>query len=220
MISPTDFTISAKPLAILKSEIDWRSYFLDKTKAPPLRRPYASVAEALDHLNSSNPIVVKQLRTGNFPVYIHSGSLQGDGSFQGGEVNEYWFRNGIADYDLVRKTNTGASIPVVRAAPITNGIAQIPSNSLVFHVLLEKETYVQYGIYEDEEQEDLIISGTIGTYQDGEETIGFTKGAGMLSQYYSSGASLRFVNTQTMGLLNGEGLTGYVFYVDLAAATG
>lgn len=90
-------TLSNKPYSPTTGiPTDGRSYFYDGTNF--LWRPYASEAEVITELNSS----IK--RTGHFPIYINiGGTLGGDGHFTGGVVTEWWFKDGVADENLVLK---------------------------------------------------------------------------------------------------------------------
>lgn len=90
-------TLSNKPYSPTTGiPTDGRSYLYDGTNF--LWRPYASEAEVVTELNSS----IK--RTGHFPIYINiGGTLGGDGHFTGGFLTEWWFRDGVADENLILK---------------------------------------------------------------------------------------------------------------------
>lgn len=72
---------------------DMRSYYYDGTNF--IFRRYQSTSEILSYLNSS------AYRTGNFQMYVCTGTLSGNGIFTGGQTFEYMFRNGVADSNLV-----------------------------------------------------------------------------------------------------------------------
>lgn len=71
---------------------DARSLYHDRTNF--LFRAYQSTSEALAWLSGT-------YRSGKFPIYISTGTLQSNGSFLGGQTYIWWFRNGIADSNLV-----------------------------------------------------------------------------------------------------------------------
>lgn len=78
--------------------IDARSYYYDATLFK--YRPYQSVAEVNAYLNQT------KFRQGSFSVFINVGGvLNSDGTFTGGLLCEYSYRNGTNDGDLVSKDN-------------------------------------------------------------------------------------------------------------------
>lgn len=86
-----------KPLGVAQAiPSDARSYFYD---AGLLKyRPYQSVAEVNAYLT------IAKFRNGHFSIFINStGVLELDGSFTGGTIDEYWYRNGILNGDLIPK---------------------------------------------------------------------------------------------------------------------
>lgn len=92
-----------KPLGIAQAiPSDARSYFYD---AALLKyRPYQSTAEVNAY------ITIAKFRKGNFSVFINStGALQLDGSFIGGTVDEYWYRDGVLNANLVSKTTVATT---------------------------------------------------------------------------------------------------------------
>src|SRR5690242_14119415 len=94
--NPQEHTLSNFPYAPAQPvPTDARSYYKDNVLQ--IYRPYKDVAEVIATL----PTVVN--RTGHFPIFIHSGALQPDGKFLGGEVKEYWFKNGVTNAHLVEK---------------------------------------------------------------------------------------------------------------------
>lgn len=74
---------------------DARSYFYDTVNYK--YRAYVSTAEALTYLE------VPKYRVGHFSVIVNIGGTLLDGVITGGENVEYWFKNGVADGDLVLK---------------------------------------------------------------------------------------------------------------------
>lgn len=102
--NPQDGSLSAKPYAPSQGvPTDARSYYYDS--ALYKWRPYQSTAEVLAYLDTATK------RTGHFPVFVHSGTLESDGTFTGGSITEYWFKDGVADASLVVKTYNASSLP-------------------------------------------------------------------------------------------------------------
>lgn len=82
------------PLAPAQSiPTDARSWFHDISLH--LYRPFQSIAEGLGWDTGI-------FRSGNFSVWISTGTLQSNGSFVGGTVNEWMWRRGILDSQLVQ----------------------------------------------------------------------------------------------------------------------
>lgn len=97
---PSQHTVSNKAYGVAQAApTDGRSYYLDMTLFK--YRPYAGTAEVLSYLNTDAK------RTGHFPIYVSTGTLESDGTFTGGEVKEYWFKDGTADANLVVKQSSG-----------------------------------------------------------------------------------------------------------------
>lgn len=92
------FTVASKPYAISQgAPVDGRSYKADSINF--LWRPYNGTTEVLSYLN------LAKYRTGQFPIEVNvGGSLNGNGTFTGGYIYEYWFRGGTADTCLVLKS--------------------------------------------------------------------------------------------------------------------
>ena len=93
-------TVSNKPYAPAQAvPTDSRSYYYDGTNF--IWRPYQSTTEVLSYLN------LTKYRVGHFPIFVNpTGTLNGDGSFTGGNIVEYWFKNGTANANLVPKYDT------------------------------------------------------------------------------------------------------------------
>jgi len=93
--NPNTGTLSNKPYSPAQAvPTDSRSYFYDATNLK--WRAYQSTAEVLSYLNLS------KYRAGNFPIYVHSGgTLNGNGTYTGGTVSQYWFKDGVTNGDLV-----------------------------------------------------------------------------------------------------------------------
>lgn len=108
----SNFTVSNKPYGVPRGPDGARSYYYDVALVK--LRPYKSVSEALAYVQGA-------ARTGHFPLYINvGGTLNANGTFTGGEVKEYWFKNGTADSDLVEKTT---SVPNTYTEPFNGTTA-------------------------------------------------------------------------------------------------
>jgi hypothetical protein len=108
-IAPADFITLSRPLYKTGSGIDSRSRIIDKTVTPNLVRDYISIAEALTYLANSSPTVQAQIRTGPFDVYINTSGTLSAGVITGGTRLIYWFKDGVADANLILKVPyTGA----------------------------------------------------------------------------------------------------------------
>jgi hypothetical protein len=94
-------TVSNKPLGIGQAiPTDARSYYYQTDIFK--YRPYEDTAEVLAYLDTPAS------RTGQFSIFINDGTLDTTtGEFTGGSVTEYWFKDGVADSDLVAKTGGG-----------------------------------------------------------------------------------------------------------------
>lgn len=90
------FTVASKPYGISQAApVDGRSYKADSINF--LWRPYHGTSEVLSYLN------IAKYRTGQFPIMVNAGgTLNNNGTFTGGIIQMYWFRNGTADSNLVR----------------------------------------------------------------------------------------------------------------------
>jgi hypothetical protein len=98
--NPQDGSLSAKPYSPSQGvPTDGRSYYFDAVLYK--WRPYQSTAEVLTYLDTPAK------RSGQFPVFVCSGTLGTDGTFTGGTVTEYWFKDGINNEHLVAKTSGG-----------------------------------------------------------------------------------------------------------------
>jgi hypothetical protein len=95
--APNLHTVTNKALGIAQANpTDARSYYYDPSLF--IYRPYQSTAEAIGYLN------LPKYRTGQFSIFVNSGgTLNPDGTFSGGTILEYWFKDGVADGNLVIK---------------------------------------------------------------------------------------------------------------------
>jgi hypothetical protein len=94
---PTQATVSNKPYGGAQGfPTDARTWFYDASLF--IWRPYQSTAEVLAYLNQP------RYRSGRFPIGVNvGGTLEVNGTFTGGLYVEYWFKDGVADADLVVK---------------------------------------------------------------------------------------------------------------------
>lgn len=101
---PSLHTVVSRPIGMPKGSTDARSQFYDGTHF--IYRDYVSTAEVLSYLNTGN------YRTGKFPIYINAGGTvnPGTGVISGGTVSEYWFKDGVADFNLILKTSASNGI--------------------------------------------------------------------------------------------------------------
>lgn len=115
-----DGTTSNKPYAPSQPvPTDARSKYHDRTNF--LYRPYQNTTEVLTWL-------VGSYRQGQFPIYVSTGSLQGNGTFIGGQTFAYWFRNGIADSNLVLlNTDTSSGSGFLRIVNNLSDVASAPT---------------------------------------------------------------------------------------------
>lgn len=119
-----DGSLSAKPYAPSQGvPTDARSYYFDS--ALYKWRPYQSTAEVLTFLDTPAK------RSGHFPIFVHSGTLNtSNGTFTGGSVTEYYFKDGISDANLVLKTAPGSSTSL-------DGLSDVVVSSPVLHQVLQ-----------------------------------------------------------------------------------
>lgn len=81
---------------------DGRSQFLFDSFPYYVYRDYKSTTEVNTYLYLS------KFRMGKFSVYVHTGgTLNTNGTYTGGVTDEYWYKNGTADSNLVIKQNGG-----------------------------------------------------------------------------------------------------------------
>lgn len=94
--NPSLFTVTNKSIGIAQAvPTDGRSMFWDNTNF--VARDYASVNEVYSYLNLS------KYRAGHFPVYIHlGGTLGGNGIWAGGITQVWFFKDSVANANLVR----------------------------------------------------------------------------------------------------------------------
>lgn len=119
--NPSIFTTVNKSIGISQAvPTDARSQYWDATNF--ISRPYISTAEVLSYLN------LPKYRTGNFLITINTGgTLNGNGTITGGTNAAYWFKDGVADGNLVLFTTgsnpgTVTNVTSTSAAGITLAI--------------------------------------------------------------------------------------------------
>jgi hypothetical protein len=136
-------TVTNKSLGIAQAvPTDARSFFFQDDIFQ--YRHYQDTTEVLAYLNTPTA------RTGNFPIFINSGTLDAvTGTFSGGSVSEYWFKDGTADTDLVEKTTGGGG----------NG-------SLVFTDMVAGDTTYQNNTLKNKTINYIIVNKIIETLDD------------------------------------------------------
>jgi hypothetical protein len=92
--NPTVHTVFNKSVGIAQAvPTDARSYYYDDVNFK--YRPYVSQSEVIGYLN------LPKYRTGQFAIIINTGGTLLNGVITGGVNDEWWFRNGTADVDLI-----------------------------------------------------------------------------------------------------------------------
>ena len=101
--NPSSNAVTNKPLGVAQATpTDARSMYYDGTNF--LYRAYQSVSEANTYLN------LAKYRQGKFSLFMNlTGTLNGNGTYTGGSLKEYWYKDGVADGDLIEKTTTASS---------------------------------------------------------------------------------------------------------------
>ena len=95
---PQDHTASNKPYGVTGKPDGARAYFYDKGNTFAYRQ-FTTIQQILDYFNTPSS------RIGQFPIILNTGgTVEPDGSITGGTNDEYWFRDGIEDEDLVLRT--------------------------------------------------------------------------------------------------------------------
>jgi hypothetical protein len=78
---------------------DARTYYYDKTLFK--YRPFQNTSEVNSYF------VHPENRIGHYSIIINDGTLLSDGTFLGGAIHEYWYKNGVADINLIEKFTVG-----------------------------------------------------------------------------------------------------------------
>lgn len=101
--NPVNGTLSNKPYAPAQAvPTDMRSYYYDSSIFT--FRAYQDTIEVLSYLN------LAKWRGGNYLIYVNEdGVLNPDGTFTGGTVEAWWFKDGVADVNLVPFAGSGGS---------------------------------------------------------------------------------------------------------------
>lgn len=113
MYNPSLHTATNKPIGLTNKPVDARTYYYDAGTFA--YRPYASTAEVLAYL-------IGFQRVGQFSIIIATG----------GANAEWWFKDGIADADLVLKGSNSAAIPITITAGVTPMPKTIPYTSSTY----------------------------------------------------------------------------------------
>lgn len=100
MYNPSLHTATNKPIGLTNKPVDARTYYYDTNNF--VYRPYISQAEVLAYL-------IGQQRVGQFSIILNSGGTVLNGVITGGINGEWWFKDGIADGDLILKAVTGGA---------------------------------------------------------------------------------------------------------------
>jgi len=96
IFDPTLHTATNKPIGLRGKPVDARTYYYDDGNSYRYR-PYMSIQQVLDYLPLADD------RRGNFEVIINTNGTINDGYIIGGTNNAYWFKDGLADNNLVLK---------------------------------------------------------------------------------------------------------------------
>lgn len=101
--NPVNGTLSNKPYAPAQAvPTDMRSFYYDSSIFT--FRAYQDTIEVLSYLN------LAKWRGGNYLIYVNEdGVLNPDGTFTGGTVEAWWFKDGVADVNLVPFGNGGST---------------------------------------------------------------------------------------------------------------
>ncbi len=91
----TDGQGLTRPVGLSNMSTDARSYYHDRTNFT--YRPYQSTAEVLQYLATAN------VRKGQFVIIVNTGGTLTAGNITGGTNAEWWFRDGVADNNLILK---------------------------------------------------------------------------------------------------------------------
>ncbi len=111
MYNPSVHTATNKPIGLTNKPVDARTYYYDSVAFA--YRPYASTSEVIGYLIGDN-------RVGQFSMIVGT--------------DEYWFKNGIADADLILKDSSGvlemsyaipAGEPILQFIPNTGGFDEL-----------------------------------------------------------------------------------------------
>jgi len=100
----TQHIVFNKPVGIAQAlPTDARSYFYDAVNFT--YRPYQNTAEVLAYLDQA------KYRKGQFPIIINTGGTLSGGLITGGVNEEWWFKDGASDADLVQKSGSTLAGP-------------------------------------------------------------------------------------------------------------
>lgn len=151
-INPVNGTVSNKSYSPAQAvPTDFRSQFYDASNF--VMRDYQNTAEVISYLNLS------KYRFGHFPIYIHSGGSLSAGVWTGGTTEQWWFKDGIADGDLVIVFNAGTFVPTNRTITI---------NGVLFDLSVDRTWTIATG-YPDDSQ--VYTTGSTVTIADNKNII-------------------------------------------------
>lgn len=111
MYNPSVHTATNKPIGLTNKPVDARTYYYDSVAFA--YRPYASTSEVIGYLIGND-------RVGQFSIIVGT--------------DEYWFKNGIADADLILKDSSGG------IAPISYAVA---ANTAVLNYFVAKGSFTE-----------------------------------------------------------------------------
>jgi hypothetical protein len=153
---PAAHTVSNKPYGVAQATpTDARSMYYDPSNF--VYRPYQTVAEANTYLN------LTKWRQGYFTLYMNlTGTLNGDGTFTGGTITEYWYKDGTADANLIKKTDGEGQT----TADLTSRINDLFSSSDVNEVVLNTGDITVSGAIDGQGKKLVFKNGSklVGTY--------------------------------------------------------
>lgn len=161
--NPQHGALTAKPLSVSTAAPDGgRSYYYDTTLYK--WRPYQSTAEVLAYLDTPAK------RTGHFPIFIHSGTLNtSNGTFSGGSITEYWFKDGVNNADLVAKSYTATALPedvyatVQASGSAINGIVN-GTNTFVYAAFIGRKVRLYRNFQLMEPTEEYTFTSSTGSF--------------------------------------------------------
>lgn len=139
--NPADHIPLSKPLGAGRFPIDGKFKFYTNGAGGVYEyRPFQSIAEVLGYFPLGS-----DFRKGNFEILVNTGGiLSGDGgSIAGGSNDVYWWKDGVADSDLVLK-NTGA----VSTPSAFGKTFPIDQSAIVDYTIdLSADTNIPMGVY-------------------------------------------------------------------------
>lgn len=157
--NPAIHTATNKPIGLIGKPVDARTYFYDAVNF--VYRAYVSTAEVLAYLN------VSSFRVGQFPIIINTGGSLSSGIITGGTNAEWWFKNGVADANLVSKGDNTAphDFPLVAGTtnnPLVISLADFPAFSsaaeFIYKIGNTTDGYVRFN---DQQVTETVTAGVV-----------------------------------------------------------